>query len=656
MITVKGEYKMSKELPANVIEYAIKRLHIVPVKKEVSVSSYGDGNKKYTKYGLEIDNLYTLSKPTKNVIKSIFSYQKYDTFYNDFREVVPNLSDEELYVNAIIHYLGFSEKPLFGELSENKKKDIKGLEKEVKLSPISSKNEVASQVITSLFSQTISPSLEDESTVKEAIQWLIEAMGFSLDEVEDSPNSSVIRNIIFTLGVPNMVKLKVVVLSVVPTLIPYYINNASDLVKYIEVTNKITYKRSGKDVKKFKPFFELTSDEVKMFSKSIDKFNENDLATNVELFKRFLVAYKKTISKKVYNSLKEKLYNHPRSFESIINNENNVDTIIKRVPVSIIIRNIVHLVKRGTLNGDNIDYFMQYLTQKEIPSRVLVQIYNNLTTIVYNKPKKRIVKRNTGIELIDSVSLNKPEISVLKDAIKWIESALSSVSDSILQERVADSVTDSYDLAIPTSGEEQPKSFHTTYEGTKIPLNEDEDVSLFIYWKGNFDIDLSATFLSNDAKDVADVSYMNIKENLSGSSKVITHSGDITRAPKGAVEEIYIPKDTVKDYRYVLVSVVSYRGEPLREVENLGFGFGNRHTTKENLNPKDLYGFSVDANQSMVLLIDLEENVAKVVNISGGNEYFYSTRSHIDELADRIEILNSKNYLSYNKLEEIKGK
>lgn len=647
---------MSKELPANVIEYAIKRLHIVPVKKEVSISSYGDGNKKYTKYGLEIDNLYTLSKPTKNVIKSIFSYQKYDTFYNDFREVVPNLSDEELYVNAIIHYLGFSEKPLFGELSENKKKDIKGLEKEVKLSPISSKNEVASQVITSLFSQTISPSLEDESTVKEAIQWLIEAMGFSLDEVEDSPNSSVIRNIIFTLGVPNMVKLKVVVLSVVPTLIPYYINNASDLVKYLEVTNKITYKRSGKDVKKFKPFFELTSDEVKMFSKSIDKFNENDLATNVELFKRFLVAYKKTISKKVYNSLKEKLYNHPRSFESIINNENNVDTIIKRVPVSIIIRNIVHLVKRGTLNGDNIDYFMQYLTQKEIPSRVLVQIYNNLTTIVYNKPKKRIVKRNTGVELIDSVSLNKPEISVLKDAIKWIESALSSVSDAILQERVADSVTDSYDLAIPTSGEEQPKSFHTTYEGTKIPLNEDEDVSLFIYWKGNFDIDLSATFLSNDAKDVADVSYMNIKENLSGSSKVITHSGDITRAPKGAVEEIYIPKDTVKDYRYVLVSVVSYRGEPLREVENLGFGFGNRHTTKENLNPKDLYGFSVDANQSMVLLIDLEENVAKVVNISGGNEYFYSTRSHIDELADRIEILNSKNYLSYNKLEEIKGK
>lgn len=647
---------MSKELPANVIEYAIKRLHIVPVKKEVSISSYGDGNKKYTKYGLEIDNLYTLSKPTKNVIKSIFSYQKYDTFYNDFREVVPNLSDEELYVNAIIHYLGFSEKPLFGELSENKKKDIKGLEKEVKLSPISSKNEVASQVITSLFSQTISPSLEDESTVKEAIQWLIEAMGFSLDEVEDSQNSSVIRNIIFTLGVPNMVKLKVVVLSVVPTLIPYYINNASDLVKYLEVTNKITYKRSGKDVKKFKPFFELTSDEVKMFSKSIDKFNENDLATNVELFKRFLVAYKKTISKKVYNSLKEKLYNHPRSFESIINNENNVDTIIKRVPVSIIIRNIVHLVKRGTLNGDNIDYFMQYLTKKEIPSRVLVQIYNNLTTIVYNKPKNRIVKRNTGVELIDSVSLNKLEISVLKDAIKWIESALSSVSDSILQERVADSVTDSYDLAIPTSGEEQPKSFHATYEGTKIPLNEDEDVSLFIYWKGNFDIDLSATFLSNDAKDVADVSYMNIKENLSGSSKVITHSGDITRAPKGAVEEIYIPKDTVKDYRYVLVSVVSYRGEPLREVENLGFGFGNRHTTKENLNPKDLYGFSVDANQSMVLLIDLEENVAKVVNISGGNEYFYSTRSHIDELADRIEILNSKNYLSYNKLEEIKGK
>jgi len=233
---------------------------------------------------------------------------------------------------------------------------------------------------------------------------------------------------------------------------------------------------------------------------------------------------------------------------------------------------------------------------------------------------------------------------------------LSSVSDSILQERVADSVTDDYELAIPTSGEEQPKSFHATYEGTKIPLNEDEDVSLFIYWKGNFDIDLSATFLSNDAKDVADVSYMNIKENLSGSSKAITHSGDITYAPKGAVEEIYIPKTTVKDYRYVLVSVVSYRGEPLREVENLGFGFGNRHTTKENLNPKDLYGFSVDANQSMVLLIDLEENVAKVVNISGGNEYFYSTRGHVDELADRIEILNSKNYLTYNKLEEIKDK
>lgn len=640
---------MTKELPANVIEYAIKKLHVVPVEDEISPEL---GGKDYTKYGLSIDMFYTLSKPVRRVIKDIFSYKKYSTFYNDFRNVVPNLSDAELFLNAVFHYSRLSEDPIFGELSDKDKKDIKGLEEEVKLTPMSS-GDVAMAVIKNLYEQKVSPSLDDEKNLEDSLKWFITNLGYSLEEINpNSRNSTIIRNIVLSLGVPNMVKLKIIVIGVVPTLFPYFVKNASDLTKYLEYTGKIEnrFSKNGK----LKVFFNLTKEEINSIALSMDTFNENDLATNIELFKRFLVAFKKDINRGIYSSLKKKLYSNPRSFESVVNNSTNIGEIVRVVPSGIVLRNIIYLVKKGLIDSDNVNSVFAEIITEKTPTRLLIQMYNNLKTIVINNPSKRFVKRNNSKKLIDSVSLNKENKKLLAYIIYRLESLIVSRYDEIINDKVSDDVSENYELAIPTSGETQSNSFHTAYEGTKIPFNTDENLSLFIYWKGNYDIDLSATFLSEDGLNSGDLSYVNMVKSLSTGS-TITHSGDITYAPKGAIEEIYIPKETVKDYRYALVTVVSYRGESLRDVENLGFGFGNRHAKKSDLNPKDLYSFSVDSTIATVLLVDLKNGTAKVIDMPGGNYDAYSTANNHEELLSKIEILDKKEYLTYNKLENLRS-
>ena len=628
-----------EQLPLSTTEYAIKNLKIVPVKDSISLGKLG-GTKKYDKFGLEINKAYHLTKESKSVINDTFSYRKYSNFYNNFKNVVPNLSDSELYVNAIIHYLGLSDKPVFGELSDKEKNDIKGFEHSITLEPNSDLLEVAYLVVEKLFNQTISPSFDDKQVLEDTVGFII---------YETSKYDTYHR--LNTISVPKMVELKVILIEQIPELFNYYINNASDLVKYLLSTEKLTYKYDYSN-KKSKAWFNLTSSESKVVSELISKFNENDLAVNVELFKRFIIAYKKSIDKDTYKLIHDRLYNKPRSFNSIINNDKDFEHIFKVVPKSILLRNLVSLVKRGIINDfGSLSALREILFSDEVPTRILVQLYNNIYTLAYNKPKYRLVKRGNIKTAIPTATLTDEQFNILSTVLSTIKLSLVSRLPEIMKD--VDLTNVDYELAIPTSGESAPKSFRPSFEGTKISFDNNKDLSAFIYWKNSSDVDLSIKLIDDTGKhEPMSVSFTRLRRKISDNITV-THSGDIVDGSKGAVEEIFLPKETKDVYRYGLLHVISYSGIPLKDVGSLGFGFGNYnlHGKKSEVETKDLFGFSITQTVASPVLIDFKTGTAMLVNTSLADGAGYSLSSD-STIADSIDILANKHYLTYNELNE----
>ncbi len=96
-------------------------------------------------------------------------------------------------------------------------------------------------------------------------------------------------------------------------------------------------------------------------------------------------------------------------------------------------------------------------------------------------------------------------------------------------------------------------------KGSSYPLTEGPVVRLFVWWKGNVDVDLSAAFLDAKGRKIDHCSFTNTY--IAGVN--VAHSGDIQNAPKGASEFIdFEPAKLLKHgIHYVVPSLISFRAE-----------------------------------------------------------------------------------------------
>lgn len=112
----------------------------------------------------------------------------------------------------------------------------------------------------------------------------------------------------------------------------------------------------------------------------------------------------------------------------------------------------------------------------------------------------------------------------------------------------------------------------------ELDMKKNDVIRLFIAWKNlgeeRIDIDLSAVVFDSDFRKVGSVYYGDLKGYES-----IVHSGDIVDAPEGATEYIDIrDPDRMKQlgHRYVLVTVNSFTQQTFKELsklEHCNFGF-----------------------------------------------------------------------------------
>jgi len=114
---------------------------------------------------------------------------------------------------------------------------------------------------------------------------------------------------------------------------------------------------------------------------------------------------------------------------------------------------------------------------------------------------------------------------------------------------------------VPFSQRSASKALRTLVRGSRLPLPACKVLRFFIWWRNGSartDIDLSAALYDADFKYLDVVSYYNLK-NFGG-----CHSGDIVDAPQGAAEFIDLDMEKTKaaGVRYVVMSINSYTMQP----------------------------------------------------------------------------------------------
>lgn len=127
-----------------------------------------------------------------------------------------------------------------------------------------------------------------------------------------------------------------------------------------------------------------------------------------------------------------------------------------------------------------------------------------------------------------------------------------------------------FDYAVPFSLRQQGVATRVVGRGTRVKLDEGENIRFFMWWKdisggydGRVDLDMSLSFMNKDFQVVSEVAYYNLRNGAA------THSGDITSAPEGAAEYIDISRESLASEhgaRYVLMSVNSYTRQHFKDI------------------------------------------------------------------------------------------
>jgi hypothetical protein len=135
------------------------------------------------------------------------------------------------------------------------------------------------------------------------------------------------------------------------------------------------------------------------------------------------------------------------------------------------------------------------------------------------------------------------------------------------------------DFLVPFSSRSAAKALRTLVRGSKLPLPDADTLRFFIWWKNGVqrtDIDLSAAFFDENWRYIDVISYYNLKS-FGGH-----HSGDIVDAPYGASEFIDVSRAKLraKNVRFVVMSINSFTTQPFCDLPECFAGWMAR--TKPN--------------------------------------------------------------------------
>lgn len=215
-----------------------------------------------------------------------------------------------------------------------------------------------------------------------------------------------------------------------------------------------------------------------------------------------------------------------------------------------------------------------YSKVRDMPMNVLISL---LKVTRYPSLTPRVVNINGTREIVsgrENGDIIKPLYSRIKQILvyRMSENLESTENNTYYIDPALDIVK------IPESTRSATKSAFHLPRGSKIKLTDDR-IRFFLHWKNNdrdsIDMDLSAQLLNSVGKSTESVYY----GNLFSTDQKIEHSGDITDAPKGAVEYMdFVLEDIPEDSntRYAMIILNSYSRHTFENTPELYIGWMTR--------------------------------------------------------------------------------
>lgn len=592
------------------------------------------------------------------VLKSLVGADvKYDPMYPNFPKQVMEASDCELYLNAILHYW------TSGSWSPEYEKEVRafGFEPNHKLREI---KECTGGDLVKLFGTLISSndSLSDKD--KEILTWFFDSE-YKTDLINGIPDSipyketmCMVAGIMFKKGLALSETHTLDNTSKQFTQSP--LKTATDVLRFVTYLSEGDISLAEKT--KFKSF--KRSERRVILSELERVISEDDIARH------------KTKWVKLFHNLHIGDYanNFPKSvaIASKIRNNETLSTLNGKVEMALEIKDIFATVELLRNNaGDfarRLDHILRLSSRKEeikytletfeevvdnVSSRVLTQVYGNFKNrfeddglcLVF--PKGSVSKAQRIQRTRDPIS--KSTINSVKRIIRnsliarWKK--LPKLGNVWINPELEN-------FPLPTGQRSASDSLFTVARGSKLPIGDDSTLRFFVYWKGR-DIDLSATFYSDDFAETTHVSYTNLKND----SVKAYHSGDIVSAPKGASEfiDIHIDSALSNGYRYVAMNVLSYSCIDFSDIETVYAGWMTRSKPNSNeiYDPKTVVQ-KIDLNSptqnQMPVMFDLKERKAIYVDVTlpkntnyGGNNV-ESNRASIQDLVKTFTNLPERQF------------
>ena len=164
---------------------------------------------------------------------------------------------------------------------------------------------------------------------------------------------------------------------------------------------------------------------------------------------------------------------------------------------------------------------------------------------------------------------------------------------------------------VPLAQRAASKALRTYARGSRIPMPEAGFVRLFLWWmngRSHVDIDLSVALYGPDYEYVSTVAFYNLRD------WGAYHSGDIVDAPKGAAEFIDLDLQMLRSrgVRFVVMCVNSYSGQAYCDLPECFAGWMSRSDLNsgeafEARTVEDRVDLASDTRISLPLVLDLQQ-------------------------------------------------
>ncbi len=258
-----------------------------------------------------------------------------------------------------------------------------------------------------------------------------------------------------------------------------------------------------------------------------------------------------------------------QAFESL-SDEQILDTLSKRPG------ELVRRLDRMIRSGVNIDALLDRYASiaREVATPILLSVLAHFEKRSSSIARRQFFPKGNTAKLF---VLNQP----LAPLSEQVTSAIITVTEQALITRFAEQphlgkVYIDPQLKkhfVPLGVRSASKSLRTLTRGSWIPLNQGDTLRFFVWWKEGLvngvhtdrvDIDLSAILYDDQWQRIEHISYMNLRSD----HFLAAHSGDIVTAPEGAAEyiDLHLPSVRESGVRYIQMSVNAFTSQVFKDL------------------------------------------------------------------------------------------